>query len=62
MGNKQFSIPQFARDTTGLMDALEINRADILGWSMGGMVAQELAISNSDKIRQAHNLWINMWR
>jgi len=28
LGNKQFSIPQFARDTTGLMEALEINRAD----------------------------------
>ncbi len=52
LGNKQFSISQFARDTTGLMDALEINRADILGWSMGGMVAQELAISNSDKVNK----------
>ena len=52
LGNKQFSIPQFARDTTGLMDALEINRADILGWSMGGMVAQELAISNPDKVNK----------
>jgi alpha-beta hydrolase superfamily lysophospholipase len=38
-GNKQFSIPQFALDTAGLMEALKIERADILGWSMGGMVA-----------------------
>jgi pimeloyl-ACP methyl ester carboxylesterase len=51
-GNKQFSIPQFALDTAGLMEALKIERADILGWSMGGMVAQELAISNPDKVNK----------
>ena len=49
-GIKQFSIKQFADDTSGLMDALKIKKADIIGWSMGGMIAQELALSNPDKV------------
>ncbi|HJR84352.1 MAG TPA: alpha/beta hydrolase [Nitrososphaeraceae archaeon] len=51
-GSKEFSIPQFAQDTVGLMDALKIDKADILGWSMGAMVAQELTISNPDKVNK----------
>jgi len=52
LGNKEFSIPQFAQDTAGLMEALKINQADILGWSMGGMIAQELAISDPGKVNK----------
>jgi pimeloyl-ACP methyl ester carboxylesterase len=52
LGNREFSIPQFAHDTTGLMEALKINQADILGWSMGGMIAQELAISDPEKVNK----------
>jgi pimeloyl-ACP methyl ester carboxylesterase len=49
-GNKQFSITQFAEDTSGLMDALKIKKADLMGWSMGGMIAQEVALSNPEKV------------
>lgn len=49
-GNKQFSIPQFADDTSGLLDALKIKKADVMGWSMGGFIAQELALSHPDKV------------
>jgi pimeloyl-ACP methyl ester carboxylesterase len=49
-GDKQFSIPQFAEDTSGLMEALKIDKADIMGWSMGGMIAQEVALSNPEKV------------
>lgn len=49
-GNKKFSIQQFAEDTSGLMDALKIKKADIIGWSMGGMIAQELVLSNPEKV------------
>jgi len=38
------SDPEQARDTAGLMNALHIRRADVLGWSMGGEIAQELAL------------------
>lgn len=41
-GTKQFSIEQFANDTTGLLEALDIRKADVLAWSLGGVIAQEL--------------------
>jgi pimeloyl-ACP methyl ester carboxylesterase len=50
VGTKEFSIPQFANDTLGLLDALGINKADVLGWSMGGMIAQQLAVTNPDRV------------
>lgn len=49
-GNKQYSIRQFADDTSRLMEALKIKKADIIGWSMGGMIAQEVALSNPEKV------------
>jgi pimeloyl-ACP methyl ester carboxylesterase len=49
-GNKQFSIQQFADGTSRLMEALKIKKTDVMGWSMGGMIAQEVALSNPDKV------------
>ncbi len=49
-GTKQFSISQFAKDTAGLLDALKISKADVLGWSLGSYVAQELTLANPDKV------------
>jgi pimeloyl-ACP methyl ester carboxylesterase len=46
-----YSIRMFADDTAGLMDALGIERAHVLGISMGGYIAQELAINYPEKIR-----------
>ena len=45
-----FTIQQFADDTAGLMDALQIKSAGVLGWSMGSFVAQELALSHPDRV------------
>lgn len=41
----------FARDCAALMDALGIARAHILGHSMGGRVAQWLALDHPEKVR-----------
>ena len=49
-GNRNFTIPQFADDTSGLLHALNITKADVLGWSMGGFIAQELALTHPDKV------------
>jgi len=46
-----YSIRLFADDTAGLMEALGIQNAHILGISMGGYIAQELALHHPDKVR-----------
>jgi pimeloyl-ACP methyl ester carboxylesterase len=51
-GTKPFSMIQFANDTAGLLDALKIQKADVLGYSMGSFIAQELALLHPEKINR----------
>ena len=46
-----YSTRGFAQDCAGLMDALGIVRAHILGHSMGGRVAQWIALDYPEKVR-----------
>lgn len=52
VSDKEFSIKLFAEDTVGLMDALDIPKAHVLGISMGGMIAQELALNYPERVEK----------
>jgi pimeloyl-ACP methyl ester carboxylesterase len=46
-----FRIADFAADTAALMNALELERPHLVGSSMGGAIAQELALGHPDRVR-----------
>jgi len=50
--NGPYSTKMMADDTVGLMDHLGIKKAHILGVSMGGMIAQELAINYPERVQK----------
>jgi pimeloyl-ACP methyl ester carboxylesterase len=50
VSDREYSMKLFADDTAGLMDALGISKAHILGVSMGGMVAQELVLNYPERV------------
>ncbi len=45
------SIEQYAEDAVALLDALGIERAHIMGHSLGGVVAQQLALDAPSRVR-----------
>ncbi len=47
-----YSIEQMAGDAITLMDALAIERADVLGISMGGRIALSLGLDHPDRVRR----------
>ena len=50
LGVREYSIGQSSNDTAGLLDALNIEKADVFGWSMGSYVAQDLALVHPNKV------------
>jgi pimeloyl-ACP methyl ester carboxylesterase len=46
-----YLLRDMAADTTGLMDHLEIESAHLVGASMGGMIAQTIAIRHPQRVR-----------
>jgi pimeloyl-ACP methyl ester carboxylesterase len=51
VGVKEYSIDQLANDAAGLLDTLNIKRADVLGWSMGSYIAQGLALMHPSRVK-----------
>lgn len=45
-----YTVDDLSDDTVGLMDALSIDRAHVVGMSMGGMVAQSVAMRRSERV------------
>ena len=52
VGSKPYTYPQLANDTAGLLDALKIPKADVMGYSLGGHIAQAFTISYPEKVNR----------
>lgn len=48
--DRPIGIDDLADDVAGLLDALEIPRAHVVGLSLGGMTAQALAVRHPDRV------------
>ena len=62
-----YLLRDMARDTFGLMDQLGIESAHVTGASMGGMIAQTMAIERPERVRSAVSImsttgsrWVGM--
>ncbi len=50
LGKPDGSLRQLGEDLVGLLDALEIQRARIAGFSLGGTIAMRVAIDHPDRV------------
>jgi pimeloyl-ACP methyl ester carboxylesterase len=50
--NRDFSYENLADDIAALLDYLKIKQADLLGYSLGGGVAMQVAIRHPEKVRK----------
>jgi pimeloyl-ACP methyl ester carboxylesterase len=50
--DRDFSYANLADDIAAMLDYLEIKQADLLGYSMGGGVAMQVAIRHPEKVRK----------
>ena len=51
-GSKPYTYLQLANDTAGLLDALKIPKADVMGYSLGGHIAQAFTVTYPDKVNR----------
>lgn len=47
---ESYTTEQMADDTIGIMDALDIKKAHVMGVSMGGAIAQQVALKVPDRV------------
>ena len=48
----RFDVADDADDLAGVLDALEVGQADVVGYSMGGVIAQALAMRHPGRVRR----------
>jgi len=52
-----YSLADMASDVVGLLEALGLESVHLVGQSMGGMIAQELAISHPERVRSLCSIY-----
>ena len=50
MGSKPYNYQQLANDAAGLLDALKLPKTDVMGYSLGSFIAQQITIMYPDKV------------
>lgn len=51
-GSEPLTVSRMADDAASLIRALHLERPDVLGWSMGGMIGQSLAHRHPKRVRR----------
>ncbi len=51
-GQTPHTAPQMARDALEFLTALDLDRVDLLGFSLGGFVAQEISLTRPDLVNR----------
>jgi len=54
-----YSIPGMASDLSALLDQMKIDSTHVLGWSMGGAIAQAFALAHPQRLRKL--LLLSTW-
>jgi len=52
LGTNPYTPQQLGNDTAGLLDALKIPKADVMGYSLGSYLAQQLTMMYPDKVNR----------
>jgi pimeloyl-ACP methyl ester carboxylesterase len=52
-GTGPISVASMAEDAAALLEALDVPKAHIVGWSLGSAVAQELALAHPERLASA---------
>jgi pimeloyl-ACP methyl ester carboxylesterase len=54
-----YTLSDMAADAVGLLDALDVGSAHVVGASMGGMIAQTMAIEHPERVRSLVSIMSN---